>query len=152
MLAGHSPAGETLLQLAPLPEEFSASQLGSYARCPTMWAFQRLYKIPTDGEHGALTFGSTIHAAFEGYARARLAAAAAGQPAPGFEVLSEHFEEHWQPRAYRDEIGAAHYRERAEPALRRFYDREVATLTEAVAFEVGFDFEIDDPEGARRCA
>jgi superfamily I DNA/RNA helicase/RecB family exonuclease len=147
VLAGHSPAGQTLLQLAPLPAKLSASQLGSYARCPTLWAFQRLYQIPTDGEHGALTFGSTIHAAFEKYARDRLAATAAGVAPPDFETLKRHFDDEWQPRAYSDEVAAGHYRQRSEPALRRFYDRELATLTEAVAFEVGFDFEIPDPQG-----
>ncbi|CAN5794354.1 hypothetical protein BH24CHL6_BH24CHL6_13530 [soil metagenome] len=147
VLAGHTPAGQALLQLMPLPDNFSASQLNSYSTCPTKWAFERLYRIPTDGEHGALTFGSTVHTAFEKYARARQEAAAANQPAPGFEVLRQHFEEVWQPRAYQDEVSSQHYRERSEPALRRFYDRELASLSDAVAVEVGFVFEIADPEG-----
>jgi superfamily I DNA/RNA helicase/RecB family exonuclease len=147
VLTGHSPAGASLLQLAPLPESFSASQLAAYSTCPARWAFERLYAIPTGAEYAALTFGSTMHAAFEGYARARHEAAAAGQPVPGFEVLQAHFEGAWQPRAYQDEIAAGHYRERAEAALRRFYDRELASLTQAVAFEQDFEFEIADPDG-----
>jgi DNA helicase II / ATP-dependent DNA helicase PcrA len=147
VMARHSPAGQALIALAPLPEYLSASQLNSYSACPTQWAFKQLYRIPTDGDHGALTFGSTVHAAFEKYARARREAAAAGQPPPDFEALKTHFAEEWQPRAYRDEVSAEHFRERSEPALRRFYDRELASLSEAVAFEIGFTFEIADPDG-----
>jgi len=44
------------------------------------------------------------------------------------------------------EFAARHYAERAEPALKRFYDREVASLTQAVGFEVGFTLQI--PAGA----
>jgi RecB family exonuclease len=147
VMARHSPAGQALLQLAPPPEYLSATQLNAYSACPTKWAFEQLYRIPTDGDQGALTFGSTVHAAFEKYARARQAAAAAGQPQPGFEALKAHFDEEWQPRAYRDEVSAGHFRERSEPALRRFYDRELASLSEAVAFEVPFTFELEDPDG-----
>ena len=147
VMAAHSPAGQVLLQLVEPPTHLSASQLGSYSACPTRWAFEHLYQIPTDGERGALEFGSTMHAAYEKYARARKEAAAAGLPAPGLDVLRQHFEEEWQPRVYRDDVAATHYRERGESALRRFYDRELASLSEAVAFEAPFTFELPDPDG-----
>ena len=59
-------------------------------------------------------------------------------PAPGYETLREAFEEAWRPRNFADEHAARHYAERAEPALKRFYEREVANLAQSVGFEVGF--------------
>ncbi|MDQ3937455.1 MAG: PD-(D/E)XK nuclease family protein, partial [Chloroflexota bacterium] len=147
VLARHAPAGRTLLELAPLPTTFSHSQLGTYLECPLRYAFQKVYRIPVAETPGYFEFGGTIHRAFEDYARARREAVAAGLPPPGYEALKEAFDSSWQPRNYADAQAAEHYRTRAEPALRRFYEREVANLAEAVGFEVGFTLELDDPEG-----
>ncbi|MDP8904021.1 MAG: ATP-dependent helicase [Chloroflexota bacterium] len=146
VLSRHAPAGQVLLELAPLPEAFSASQLSSYATCPTKWAFERLYEIPVDEEHAPMTFGSTIHAAYEKFAHTSMEAAAAGAPAPGFEALQQAFADEWRPRAYRDEVSAAGFHQRAEPALRRFYERELASLSKAVVVEQGVGFELVDPQ------
>ena len=146
VLARHAPAGRTLLELAPLPQTFSHSQLSSYAECPLRYAFEKVYRIPVADTRGYFEFGGAIHAAFETYARARRAAVAAGLPPPGYEALRQSFEDVWRPRNYADAQAADHYRRRAEPALRRFYEREVASLAEAVGFEVGFTLELDDAE------
>ena len=67
---------------------------------------------------------------------------AAGLPPPGYEALKRAFDDAWQPRNFADAQAAEHYSKRAEPALRRFYDREVANLAEAVSFETGFTLEL----------
>ena len=36
---------------------------------------------------------------------------------------------------------------RSEPALRRFYERELASASQAIAFEQGFEFELDAGDG-----
>jgi RecB family exonuclease len=53
-----------------------------------------------------------------------------------------------RPRNFADAQAAEHYARRAEPALQRFYDREVKNLAEALAFETGFTLEIpsDQPD------
>ncbi len=88
-----------------------------------------------------------IHSAFEVYARARREATAAGLPPPGYEALKAAFDDAWQPRNFADAQAAQHYSKRAEPALRRFYDREVANIAEAIAFEAGFTLQIPAGEG-----
>jgi RecB family exonuclease len=142
VLSRHSPAGRTLLELAPLPGTFSHSQLSTFLQCPLRYAFERVYRIPVGGLKGYFEFGGTIHQAFETYARARRDAAAAGEPPPGYQTLKEAFDEVYRPTNYADRQAAEHYRSRSEPALRRFYDREVASLAQAVDFEVGFTLEL----------
>jgi len=143
VVSHHAPAGEALLQIASLPPSFSHSQLRMYGECPLQYAFQRVYRIPVAETPGYFEFGHVIHQAFEVYARQRRDAIAAGLPLPGYETLRAAFEEAWQPRNFADEHAARHYSDRAEPALKRFYDREVANLAEAVGFEVGFTLKID---------
>jgi superfamily I DNA/RNA helicase/RecB family exonuclease len=143
VVSHHAPAGEALLEVASLPPSFSHSQLRMYGECPLQYAFQRVYRIPSSETPGYFEFGHVIHQAFEVYARQRRDAVAAGLPAPGYETLRAAFEDAWQPRNFADEHAARHYSERAEPALKRFYDREVASLAEAVGFEVGFTLKLD---------
>ncbi len=142
VVSHHAPAGEALLELASLPPSFSHSQLRTYSECPLQYAFQRVYRIPVAETPGYFEFGHVIHHAFEVYARRRHEAVAAGLPVPGYETLREAFDEAWHPRNFADEHAARHYAERAEPALKRFYDREVANLAESVGFEVGFTLRI----------
>jgi superfamily I DNA/RNA helicase len=151
VLARHAPAGRTLLELAPLPQTFSHSQLGTYLECPLRYAFDKVYRIPVAETPGYFEFGGSIHQAFETFARARREALAAGLPPPGYEALRECFDAVWKPRHYADAQAAEHYLRRAEPALRRFYDREVASLAEAVDFEAGFTLELGVSRGSRRC-
>jgi superfamily I DNA/RNA helicase/RecB family exonuclease len=147
VLSRHAPAGQALIELAPLPATFSHSQLRSYGECPLRYAFEKVYRIPSADTPGYFEFGHVIHQAFEVYARARREAMAAGLPPPGYEALKAALDAAWQPRAYADAQAAQHYRTRAEPALRRFYDREVASLAEAVDFEAGFTLELEDEAG-----
>ncbi len=147
VVARHAPAGKTLLELTALPQTFSHSQLRLYTECPLQYAFQRVYRIPVSETPGYFEFGHVIHRAFEVYARARRDAAAAGRPVPGYAALKGAFDEVWRPRAFVDAQAAQHYAARAEPALRRFYDREVARLAEAVDFEAGFTLQLDGEPG-----
>ncbi len=71
VLARHSPAGRTLLEMTGLPQTFSHSQLGTYNECPLQYAFQKVYRIPTAETPGYFEFGHVIHSAFEVYARSR---------------------------------------------------------------------------------
>jgi RecB family exonuclease len=116
--------------------------LRTYSECPLRYAFERVYRVPVAQTPGYFEFGGAIHAAFEGYTRARRDAQAAGAPVPGYETLRAEFDRVWAPRRYADAQAAEHYRTRAEPALRRFFDREIASLAQAVDFEVPFTLEL----------
>ncbi len=142
VLSRHAPAGKTLLEMAALPQTFSHSQLRMYDECPLQYAFNKVYRIPVATTPGYFEFGHVIHSAFEVYASRRRDAIAAGEEPPGYEALKQAFDAAWEPRNYVDVQAAEHYASRAEPALRRFYEREVKTIAQAVGFELGFTLEL----------
>ena len=147
VLSRHAPAGRTLLEMTSLPSTFSHSQLRMYDECPLQYAFNKVYRIPVAETPGYFEFGHVIHRAFEVYARTRREAIAAGLPPPGYEALKQAFDDAWQPRNFSDAQAAQHYAKRAEPALKRFYEREVASIAEAVAFEAGFTLQLPAGDG-----
>src|SRR5512141_918179 len=97
VLARHSPAGKTLLELTALPQTLSHSQLRTYGDCPLQYAFQKVYRIPVAETPGYFEFGHVIHRAFEVYARTRREAIAAGLLPPGYEALKQAFDDAWEP-------------------------------------------------------
>ena len=147
VLSRHAPAGKTLLELTALPQTFSHSQLRMYDECPLQYAFNKVYRIPVATTPGYFEFGHVIHSAFEVYARTRRDAIAAGLPPPGYEALKQAFDAAWEPRNYADVQAAEHYAKRAEPALHRFYEREVKSLAQAVGFEQGFTLSLPAGDG-----
>jgi RecB family exonuclease len=147
VLSRHAPAGQTLLQIAPLGW-FSYSAFRTYGTCPLQYAFQRVYRIPGDETKSYLEFGTAVHSAFETFAIARRDARAGKASEPGIELLKSEFDKVWQPTHDDDAQQAEHYLARSEPALRRFYDRELASASTAIAFEQGFEFVLDAGEDA----
>ncbi len=147
VLSRHSPAGKTLLGLAALPASFSHSQFETYRRCPTRYAFERVYRIAPPVRKGFFEFGSAAHEAFEAFVTDRREARAAGLPEPGLDALRTRFEEAFSRAEFPDVITRAEYAHRSEDALRRFYDRELGTLGEVVAVEQGFLFGLDAGAG-----
>jgi DNA helicase-2/ATP-dependent DNA helicase PcrA len=147
VVSRHSPAGSSLLEVASLPKRFSHSQFRAYLECPLGYALANVYRVPTDERKGYFEFGSAIHGAFETFTIARREARAAGLPDPGFEALESAFGNTFKPTAFADRESAAHYRDRSGPALRRFFERELASASEALLFETGFMLELDPGEG-----
>ena len=95
-------AGANLLAVAPLPPTFSYSSLDTYENCPLQYAFKYVYRMPQpDRPGGALTFGSTAHAAFEAFTKERRDRAARGEPAPTREDLERLFRRRWVPTGLR---------------------------------------------------
>jgi len=147
VLSRHSPAGQALLSVASLPASFSHSQFRLYQECPLAYSLANLFRIPSDERKGYFEFGSAIHGAFEAFTVARREARAAGLPDPGFEALAAGLERVWEPTAFVDSQADAHYRARSEPVLRRFYERELRSPAEALAFEQPFMLELDPGSG-----
>jgi DNA helicase II / ATP-dependent DNA helicase PcrA len=148
VVSRHSPAGSSLLEVASLPKRFSHSQFRAYLECPLGYALASVYRVPTAERKGYFEFGSAIHGAFETFTIARREARAAGLPDPGFEALESAFGNTFKPEAFPDTEAAAHYRDRSGPALRRFFERELASASEALLFETGFVLELDPGDGS----
>ncbi len=147
VVSRHSPAGSSLLEVASLPRAFSHSQFRAYGECPLAYAFGNVYRIPTEERKGFFEFGTAIHEAFETFTIARREARAAGLSGPGFEALQTGFAKAFEPTAFPDIQAAEHYRVRSEPALRRFYERELVSPSEALLFETHFLLELAPGDG-----
>ncbi|MDQ6682703.1 MAG: PD-(D/E)XK nuclease family protein, partial [Chloroflexota bacterium] len=142
-------AGMNLLQVVPLPERFSYSAFDAYAICPTRYAFKYVYRIPEPSRPvGALTFGSTAHAAFEAFTRERRERVARGEPPPTRADLERLFRQHWTPTGFADRTTEEAYERRVDTLLENFWAGEVSTLAEAIAEELPFELVIEDPSGA----
>jgi putative RecB family exonuclease len=147
VVAKHAPAGQTLLQVAPLPRAFSHSQFRAYQECGLRYAFDRVYRIPSVETKGFFEFGSLVHATFETFVKQQREARAAGEPEPTFDDLKATFDASWDPEAYTDVQEAGAYQRRSDHLLRRFYERELASLSDAIGIEQGFTLELDAPDG-----
>jgi RecB family exonuclease len=148
VVSRHTPAGQALLELAPLPPTFSHSSLDSYRGCPLRFAFEKVYRIPTGREPAPFVFGHAVHAAFERFVRATQEARAAGEPLPGLDRLEQEFAAEWRPEGLGDAATAADYRDRATSLLRRFHARELAVAGDAIALEQPFAFDLEPDDGS----
>ena len=88
VLALDDGAGVNLLEVATLPSAFSYSQIDTYERCPLQYAFRHVYRIPSSRSSGALTFGSSAHAAFEAFTKERRERLARGEAPPDTRPIS----------------------------------------------------------------
>jgi len=147
-IALDTAAGANLLDVAPLPARFSYSQLSMYEACPLRYAFSYVYSIPTAKKVGALTFGSTAHAAFEAFTRERRERAARGDPEPTREDLARLFAAEWTPTAFPDRTSEDGFKRRIAGLLDNFYDGELATAGEAIHEELPFSLTIDPGDGS----
>src|SRR5690606_12683358 len=96
---------------------------------------------------GALTFGSTAHAAFEAFTKERRERLARGDEPPSREDLERLFRERWVPSAFGDRVTEESYERRVETLLGNFWDGEVAGLGEAELEEQWFELVLSDPSG-----
>jgi DNA helicase-2/ATP-dependent DNA helicase PcrA len=147
VLATVGGAGANLLDVAPLPATFSYSQMNVYEACPLQYAFQRLYRIPTSRTVGALTFGSTAHAAFEAFTRERREAVARGESAPTRADLERLFLAEWRPDGFEERTTEEGYQRRIATLLDNFYEGELSSLGEALMEETDFELVIPVPGG-----
>jgi RecB family exonuclease len=122
--------------------------MDTYERCPLRYALEKVYAIPTGRKAGALSFGSTAHAAFEVYTRERRERLARGEPPPTRDELQRWFEAEWKSGEFEGATSEEHYRGRVGPLLDAFWAGELVSLGQAEAEEVRFELRIEVPGGA----
>jgi RecB family exonuclease len=146
-IALDTAAGANLLDVAPLPGHFSYSSLSTYEACPLRYAFSYVYGIPTAKKVGALTFGSTAHAAFEAFTRERRERVARGDPEPTREDLARLFDAAWIPTAFPDRTTEDGFKRRIAGLLDNFYDGELVSRSTVLHEELDFDLVLAPGDG-----
>ena len=147
-IAGDGSAGANLLDVAALPSTFSYSQFETYERCPLQYAFRHVYRIPSSRLVGALTFGSSAHAAFEAFTRERRERIARGEPPPSRDDLVRLFEAEWASGGFGDRTAEETYRRRVRTLLDNFWEGEVRTVGESVFEEISFELTLEPTDGS----
>ncbi|MBI3748370.1 MAG: UvrD-helicase domain-containing protein [Chloroflexi bacterium] len=147
VLALDSGAGASLLEVAALPATFSYSQIDAYERCPLQHAFRHVFRIPSSQMVGALTFGSTAHAAFDAFTRERRERLARGEPPPTRADLDRLFEAEWKPGDFEEKTAEKNYRQRVNTLLSNFWEGELASIGTAETEELPFELALEMPDG-----
>jgi RecB family exonuclease len=140
-----SPAGAP----APLPRYESYSSLSTFEGCPARYAYRYVERLPGIVTPSQYAFGSAVHAAFEAFVRARIAARDSWLPGPGADALWDAFGTSIDASGCTtDDI--ARYRDRATPVLARFLEVEQASVTQPIGVEMGFGVDVVLPGDERR--
>jgi len=135
--------------LAELPRYESYSSLSTFEGCPARYAFRYVDRLPGIVTPSRYAFGKAVHAAFEAFVRARIAARDSWLPGPDAATIASAFGLAIDASGCTaDEI--ARYRERAEPVLARFLEAELASKSEPIGVELGFGVDVDLPGDGRR--
>ena len=142
------PGGSSAGDPPSLPRYESYSSLSTFEGCPRRYAFRYVERLPGVVTPSQYAFGSAVHAAFEAFVRARIAARGSWLPGPDLETLRSAF------GGAIDASGCtageiARYRERAEPVLTRFREADLASGAEPIGVELGFGVDVAVPGDGR---
>lgn len=141
-------AGANLLDVAALPGHFSFSAFNTYDRCPAMYAFRDVYRIPTSRTAAAASFGTAAHAAFEAFTKEYRARVARGETPPGRDDLTKFLEAEWKPTEFGDRTVEQTFERRVGTLLHNFYTGELSTLGQAELEEQWFDLTLEPGDGS----
>jgi RecB family exonuclease len=131
-----------------LPRYESYSSLSTFEGCPRRYEFRYVERLPGIVIPSQFAFGSAIHAAFEAFVRARIAARGSWLPGPGADDLWNAFGASIDASGCTaDEI--ARYRNRAGPVLARFLETEQTSDSLPVGVELGFGVDVAVPGDGR---
>ena len=144
-----SGEGANLLRVAPLPGKLSYTALKTYEDCPAKFAFSYVYRIPPpDTVAAPLTFGTTVHAAFEEFTKLRRDRLARGEEPPTREDLDRIFAERWKPSDFGTTTTEETFKRRVPTLLDTFWRNELASTAEAEHEELDFTLVIDPGDGS----
>ncbi len=149
------------LDIYPLPEKFSFSQIAAFSTCPLQYKFAFILKIPASTEKGSLVFGRVLHNTLYNFL---LPALAERQKIQGElfgemggkkgkergELLSEKrlleiYSEFWQEDGYQNKEDRAAYYQKGLKALKSFWsDYQKNKPAEVLFLEKKFSFKLGE--------
>lgn len=134
----------------PVPDTFSFSQISTFRKCPLQYKFQYVLRLPVPGK-ATLSFGQTIHAAFEKFLRLHkqagqsqdLFGASSAAKLPDLAALKKFYEESWVDDWYDSQAQKQDYRQKGERILKLFYDELAADPPRSKYLEEKFRLRFD---------
>jgi DNA helicase-2/ATP-dependent DNA helicase PcrA len=134
-----------------LPDSYSYSAIKSFLQCPLEYKYKYYLKIPMRGSY-QMSFGITIHKAFEEFVKLYLAKTNSKQPdlfstdvkieLPDFKKLEELYESSWIDDWYENQKQKKQYKDKGYTLLKTFYDNITSEKPEVKYIEKFFKLEL----------
>jgi len=116
---------------------FSVSQFNTYNRCPRIYKYSYVYKIPSPSK-SYFDFGGTIHSVIRD-----LSKKINDEEKVGINVALELLEAHWQNEGYTTELAEKQAKDEAKSILKSFLVEQSKMTSEIVGIEKKFTISID---------
>jgi DNA helicase-2/ATP-dependent DNA helicase PcrA len=120
----------------PLDHVFSVSQFDGYKKCPRLYQYRYIMKIPEKPKRH-LRFGSTIHSIVEQLTKMQKEKQFINET-----IAGELLDKFWSTKSYKTDIQAKKDYEDAKNILRAFLDDQKASKTEILDIERSFETAI----------
>jgi DNA helicase-2/ATP-dependent DNA helicase PcrA len=117
---------------------FSVSQFVSYKKCPRLYQYRHVMKIPEKPRY-YFDFGSTLHSIAEHLTRMQKEGEAVNEPI-AFDLL----EKFWDPKGYKSKIDEKRDYTEAKSVLKVFLEEQAKSKTEIIDIERWFETSIGD--------
>ncbi len=117
---------------------FSVSQFNTYNRCPRIYKYNYVYKIPTPPKP-YFDFGGTIHSVIEDLSKKLKA----GEEI-NMELALKLLDAHWKNKGYMTETEEKQAKEEAKEVLKTFLEEQAKITSEIVGIEKEFVITIDN--------
>ncbi|NQU82456.1 MAG: UvrD-helicase domain-containing protein [Parcubacteria group bacterium] len=144
-----------------LPEHFSYSQLSNFSKCPLMYKFSNILKIPTKGKP-MFSFGTTIHnTLYEFLKKQNQPEIIEQEDLFGFDNnittntdglsykdLEEVYEQEWVDEWFESKAQKERYRKLGKKLIKELYDKftveppNILKIDDALALEIWFNLKI----------
>jgi DNA helicase-2/ATP-dependent DNA helicase PcrA len=120
------------------PLELSASAVGTFERCPQLYAFEKSWKLRT-GPHASLTFGNVMHTTIKeiiGHLRK-------GRKL-SFDEVADIYNREWSSAGYEDAYQEEEYKKDGLEQLRAFHASAMEHPPDAIAQEKAFELPLEN--------
>ncbi|MCC7356239.1 MAG: ATP-dependent helicase [Candidatus Doudnabacteria bacterium] len=124
-----------------LPDNYSYSAIKSFLQCPLEYKYKYYLKIPMRGSY-QMSFGITIHKAFEEFVKLYQAQSLAKKPLPDFKTLEKLYEDSWIDDWYENPKQKKQYKDKGYDILKTFYDKTLAQKPNVKYIEKFFKLEL----------
>jgi DNA helicase-2/ATP-dependent DNA helicase PcrA len=116
---------------------FSVSQFNTYSRCPRIYKYNYVYRIPTPAKP-YFDFGGTVHKVIE-----ELTKKIKEGESVDLELALKYLDAYWKNEGYKTELEEKQAREEAKDVIKTFLEEQAKMKSKIVGIEHEFTIKLD---------